>query len=332
MSDPESTFLLRATRERAVADEWALALSADGLAPRVWPSGYGFAIGVPESQASRAGDVLRMYDQENRRVAGAPAPPEGWPSPPVGATRPSDWEGEAPAEPSWNEFNLEGVATAAAMLAFFFLTEAGRPLEGWLGRGSGDADRILHGEPWRAVTALTLHVDFPHALANAFFLALFLPALFRALGGGVGGLAFLLSGISGNLLSALFYGADHRAVGASTALFGAVGLLSALAAGRRVRARGQDRAGTGGGLRGRAWIPLGAGLALLGLLGAGRRADLVAHLFGLLSGLSIGALLSLALPRRAGEAVQRVCGVLAIALVVASWLAALHRLGSGLTY
>jgi membrane associated rhomboid family serine protease len=139
----------------------------------------------------------------------------------------------------------------------------------------------------------------------------------------VGGLALLLSGISGNLLSALFYGTDHRAVGASTALFGALGLLSALAVSRRVRAIGNGGTGSVGGHPWRAWIPLGAGLALLGVLGAGKRADLVAHLFGLLAGLSIGALLSLALPRRAGGAVQWVCGALCVALVVAPWIAAL---------
>ena len=298
MNAPESTILLRAAPDRAVADEWAVALSADGLAPRVWPSGLGFAIGVPASQVSRAADVLRMYDQENRRAAGVPD------------------------ESPWYEFNLEVAAAAAAMLAFFFLTGEGGPLNRWIDAGSGDADRILHGEPWRVVTALTLHVDFPHVLANALFLVLFLPPVLRRLGGGVGGLAFLFSGIAGNFLSALFYGTDHRAVGASTAVFGAVGILSALAVGQRARMIRHCRGG-----RGRVWLPLGAALALLAMLGAGRRSDLAAHLFGLLSGVAIGALLAVAFPRRAGAAAQAVCGALAAALLVAAWIAAL---GAGL--
>jgi membrane associated rhomboid family serine protease len=325
MSAAEPPVLLRTAPDHTLVDEWALALSADGLTPRVWPSGHGFAIGVPETQASRAADVLRMYDRENRRAVSEPeGPSEGGPDHRSSAQRPSDREGEASAGPPWNAFNLAGLAAAAGILAFFFLTQAGRPLGDWLELGSGDADRILRGEPWRAATALTLHVDLPHALANALFLALFVPPLLRALGGGVGGLALLLSGISGNLLSALFYGTDHRAIGASTALFGALGLLCALAVRRRVRAFGSSGAGKGGGHPGRVWIPLGAGMALLGILGAGKRADLVAHLFGLLSGLSIGALLSLAMPRRAGGAVQWACGALSVALVVAPWIAALR--------
>jgi len=288
MNDRETTLLLRIAPRRALADEWALALSADGLSPSVWPEAGGYAIGVPASQASRARDVLAMVEREGRR---APRVAE---------------------EPIAHGSILAALVLAAALLGFFFLTATGGPLGGWLGLGSGDTDRILHGEPWRVATALTLHVDFPHALANALFLALFLPPLFRALGGGAGALALLLSGLSGNLLSALFYGTAHRAVGASTAVFGAVGLLCALAARRRVVP----------GERARAWIPLGAGVALLALLGAGQRSDLMAHLFGLLSGIAIGALILLASRRRPGERAQRLCGAAALTLLVAAWTAA----------
>ncbi len=289
MIDRETTLLLRIAPRRALADEWALALWADGLSPIVWPEAGGYAIGVPASQASRATDVLAMVDRERRRAPGLAV------------------------EPIAHASILAALVLAAALLGFFFLTAKGGPLAEWLGPGSADADSILHGEPWRAATALTLHVDFPHALANALFLALFLPPLFRGLGGGVGALALLLSGFSGNLLSALFYGTAHRAVGASTAVFGAVGLLCALAVRRRAVP----------GERARAWIPLGAGVALLALLGAGQRSDLMAHLFGLLSGIAIGALLLLAPRRRPGEIAQRLCGAAAIALLAAAWSAAL---------
>jgi membrane associated rhomboid family serine protease len=72
----------------------------------------------------------------------------------------------------------------------------------------------------------------------------------------------------------------------------------------------------------RAWIPIGAGLALFAMLGMGTRADLAAHLFGLLSGVAIGALLAVALPRRPGAAAQWIGGAFAAAIVVAAWIAA----------
>ncbi len=40
----------------------------------------------------------------------------------------------------------------------------------------------------------------------------------------------------------------------------------------------------------KAWLPLGAGLALLSMLGSGgERTDLMAHLFGFMTGLILGA-------------------------------------------
>lgn len=39
----------------------------------------------------------------------------------------------------------------------------------------------------------------------------------------------------------------------------------------------------------RAWLPLGAELALLGILGSGKHTDLTAHLFGFMAGLIPGA-------------------------------------------
>jgi membrane associated rhomboid family serine protease len=68
-------------------------------------------------------------------------------------------------------------------------------------------------------------------------------------------------------------------VGASTAIFGAVGVLAALGVGRHRRL----------GLAGRrALTPIAAGLALLAMLGTSERADLSGHIFGLLAGILLG--------------------------------------------
>src|SRR5207245_1142953 len=85
----------------------------------------------------------------------------------------------------------------------------------------------------------------------------------------------LRAGAGGNVLNAVLRGAHHSAVGASTAVFGAIGLLGGLQFGRKRRRRG-------------AWLPIAGSLALLAMLGSDREADIVAHLFGLLVGGVLG--------------------------------------------
>ena len=71
-----------------------------------------------------------------------------------------------------------------------------------------------------------------------------------------------------------------------------------------------------------AWLTLGAGLALLGLLGTSARADLLAHLFGFASGVAEGwALRRLAPPRR--SLLQPAIALLAALPIVLAWWRAL---------
>ena len=130
---------------------------------------------------------------------------------------------------------------------------------------------MLQGEWWRAVTALTLHADLVHVLANAAALAIFLGAVAYRLGPALATWLALASGVGGNVVTALVARGGHVSIGASTAVFGALGTLSALQVPRR-----------------QAWLTLGAGVALLGVLGTGARADLLAHLFGFATGLVEG--------------------------------------------
>jgi len=167
----------------------------------------------------RAADVLSAYLRENRdpepkRKRELPAP------------------GDA----------FAGVAVSALLLIFFFITGPRNSAVIWFERGSADAERILLGELWRTVTALTLHADIAHAFANALVGALFIGAVCSVLGAGVGCAFVLLSGAAGNLANALFHSSHHISVGASTAVFGAVGLLSGLAVARR-RGRSFEWAG-----------------------------------------------------------------------------------------
>jgi membrane associated rhomboid family serine protease len=156
----------------------------------------------------------------------------------------------------------------------------------------------------------------------------------RWLGAGVAGALILIAGTSANLLTAWTERSDHLSVGASTATFGALGLVVGLQVVRRWRG--------GGAIRRRAWVAAGAGLALLAMLGMGAKADVFAHAFGL----GVGTLLGVGAgivdrPRPAETPAQSlslrsaatlgarilnfVLGLATVGAVVAAWAHALAR-------
>jgi len=125
----------------------------------------------------------------------------------------------------------------------------------------------------------------------------------------------LAAGAGGNLLNACFRGGLHVSVGASTAVFAAVGILGGVGLVRRRRRGTRGR---------RSWAPVAAALALLAMLGtAGERVDFGAHLFGLLVGGVLGSLVALALSRPPGALVQWSLAAAAIASILLCWLLAL---------
>jgi len=278
---------LRVAAERKLADEWALVLIAEGLSPSVRRSSEGYVLGVPAEEAERGVDILSSYEREN----------------PVETHEGDEAAGYAHV--------VTALAVAGALIGFFFVTGAGDSMVHWFQRGSADVERILHGEVWRTVTALTLHADIGHVLANAIAAAVFLAAVCRGLGPGLGCAVVLLAGAGGNYVNALFHGSFHVSVGASTSVFGAVGVLGGLGVVRRRRK----------GARGRlAWMPIIAGLALLAMLGmGGKRVDLWAHLFGFLVGGVMGVLVAFAVPRPPGLRVQWVLGGATLAVLLYCW-------------
>jgi membrane associated rhomboid family serine protease len=147
-----------------------------------------------------------------------------------------------------------------------------------------DARRVFeHGEGWRAASALWLHADLGHLVSNAGGGILVFSAVVATFGPGAGW--FLLAGasVAGNLAAVtLHYGDDYRSLGASTAVFAGLGLLSGRAV--RVLAR-SDHPG-----RWRAMLlPLVSGGAVLGLFGAGGVSiDVLAHATGFGAGLLTG--------------------------------------------
>jgi membrane associated rhomboid family serine protease len=159
----------------------------------------------------------------------------------------------------------------------------------WPGRledgGALQADAIFGaGELWRPFTALFLHADLGHLIANlasGFFL---FGLVLGGLGAWRGGLALGVAAVAGNTFAAALHPwSGYRSIGASTAVFAALGLLTGAAV-REVLRRGAPFS----------WrsllLPLLAGGSLLALYGSGGlQTDVVAHVTGFSAGLLLGA-------------------------------------------
>lgn len=194
----------------------------------------------------------------------------------------------------------------------------------WLERGSSEAWAILRGDWWRAVSGLTLHADGAHVMGNALIGGVFIWLVSRRLGSGLAWLLTIVGGAIGNLINAAALGAPHNSIGFSTASFAAAGLLAGLAC---FNERQQKSEGADWGRRiyhfvASALIPVAAGLGLLAMLGAGEKTDLGAHLFGFLTGLSLGlaagfGVLRAGLPSKGADTILFVA---AMAIPVIAWV------------
>lgn len=279
---------------------WALILEARGVPFEVLDREGRPHIFVPAERLSQAVAELRLYERENR----------GWPPepPPVDLAD-----------------NTLITMSALLLLAIFFnLTRWNGAILGhasidWVGLGNADAGKILGGQWWRLITALTLHAGWLHLLGNLVIGGVFIIRLCRELGSGLGWSLVILSGALGNLVNAWFQDFRHESIGLSTAIFGVVGILAAL---NLLRSRGRFSA---------RWLaPLAGGVALLGLLGSGgANTDLGAHLFGFLGGLALGVAtgLGLRLYGRPGPRVNALLSLAAFLTPLLAWLAALSSAG-----
>jgi len=276
--------LIRLVDDFRRAMDLSLVLDALGVEHEVRSAGEErWALLVPDADAARAESALAAFERENPR----PAPPA--------SARETPWASSGVAC---------GLVFFLALLAFHIWTGPPSPASAWFDRGSADAAAILRGEWWRAVTALTLHADAGHAVGNAVLGGLLLALLARSLGPGVASALLLLAGIAGTLEAAALVRRDFVSIGASTAVFGALGALAALPQ-----------------LRRRAWVPLGGGLALLAFLGTSKHADVAGHLCGFASGAALGAAVSLLPPLR-GRVAQTALAIASAAAPIAAWLVA----------
>src|SRR5208283_948082 len=78
------------------------------------------------------------------------------------------------------------------------------------------------------ITALTLHADFEHLFSNIIIGGLIISFLRYQIGNGWCWFLTLLTGIAGNYFNALVYQSHHFSIGASTAVYGTLGILTGL--------------------------------------------------------------------------------------------------------
>lgn len=279
---------VRVTPSRRRADEWAVVLAAANIPYWLRQRPDGWALMVSPADAAAALEALDAYDRENSS--------EGV----VGDHNVAASRGATTV----------GIAVALLLIGFFAITGSRAGRSAWFELGSADAKRIMAGEWWRTVTALTLHADALHLLGNAVASSLLVPAVCRYFGPGVGLWLVLLAGAGGTILTAAVQGGGHVSVGASTAVFGAIGILAVLRIVTPGRAGPRTR---------KSWVVIAAGLALLALLGNGPDADLLAHFFGLLVGGGLGLIAGLTLRSIPPASVQWLLVAVAGATVCGAW-------------
>ncbi len=287
---------------RSLCHEFSLMLEAKAIDHELLPSGDAWELTVMPGSLERAQDEIKRYAAERSMPRPKPVLAEPFSGAALGA-----------------------VGYAVILLATAYC--AGIHLFGadWLSLGALDAGSMRQW--WRAVTALTLHLDQEHLLGNLLFGVAAGAAAGRLLGPGVAWASILGAAVLANCVEIWVAPAEHLAVGASTAVFAALGLLAGLA--WRQRLSSSER-------RWYRWAPLIAGICLLTFLGSGPspgrdsgtpaalHVDVLGHALGFICGAGVGWLYArLDLPRDRTRRLQIAAGAGAVLIICAAWLLAL---------
>jgi rhomboid protease GluP len=139
---------------------------------------------------------------------------------------------------------------------------------------------VAEGEYWRLLTPIFLHSGFAHFLFNSFSLVLFGPALETMVGKGKFLTIYILTGIGANIATFLLQPLTYVHVGSSGAIFGLFGYYLAIISFRKEMLSRENS-------------QLIKTIAILSIIMTFLQPNInaTAHIFGLVAGLLIGAVL-----------------------------------------
>ncbi len=284
---PEPWISVVQTLDGRVAHQCALVLTARKIECRTHRVEGVWHLLVRERDLFEARRELAMHREENSQ------PP---PTPPTDLQTGNGW---------WAVAGFLIVIWSGPWIESVFLTEPLRKI------GAFDVTAFRAGAWWLAATALTLHADLAHIAANSLFGGLFGYLLGRWLGGGVGWLFTLLAAIAANMTHALIQADGFRAIGASTTVFAALGLVGIYAWLRGAFASNDRR---------RRFAPAFAAIAMIAMTGtSGENTDLFGHLFGFLYGCLAGFVATRLPNQGIGVSGQWLCALSAIGILLFSW-------------
>src|SRR6266487_3157371 len=258
MTSTEPASAIIPARSRRQAMDWSLVLLSQGIECIIEHLEGGWALLVGLQDFERAVAALRQYEIEN----------PGW-----------RWRQELPWPPV--VFHWGALVWCLVLAAVHWLNTLGGVNLESVGRMQSDA--VWNGAWWRLFTAILLHGDLSHLMANLTFGLVVLGLAMARYGAGCALLAACLAGAGGNLARALLH-SDIPSLGASGMVMGGLGLLAiqSLSLRHSTPAFGKYIAG---GILG--------GFMLFVLVGLNPHSDVVAHLGGFVSGLILGGGLSL---------------------------------------
>jgi membrane associated rhomboid family serine protease len=243
--------------------ERGLVVLSMGLSYWLVPASEGYRLLVESRFAEPVREEISCFEREK----------VGWPPRPV-----------VPHSSKWGRAMLTPFLWALAVLAVFDAQSAspGR----WEALEALDARAVFHdGQVWRAATALFLHWDLEHLISNLVAGVFVFTSVISVVGVLRGWLLLFLASTAGNLaVATVHYPGPYRSLGASTAIFAGLGLLTGRAIRGIIRTQGP-----------RHWrpvlIPLASGAVLLAWFGAGGvDTDVPAHAAGFAAGLILGYL------------------------------------------